>query len=208
MNPRQHVRVLGLILVAAMLAAAPGRADTGFVTDPAQVQAGAYVLDPDHGKITWSVSHLGFSTYRGQFTGVQAKLTADPKAPEMSTLAVTVAMDSVGTLNPELDKHLRSPEFFDVAKFPTATFKATKVAVTGKDTGTITGDLTLHGVTKPVTLQANFHQAGLFPMDKKYRVGFDAQATIKRSDFGIDAYLPLLGDTVTLDIEAEFVKAE
>ncbi len=208
MNPRQHICILGLILVAAVLAAAPGRADTGFVTDPALVKAGAYVLDPDHGKITWSISHLGFSTYRGQFTGVEAKLTADPKAPEKSTLTVTVAMDSVGTLNPELDKHLQSPEFFDVAKFPTATFKATKVAVTGKDTGTITGDLTLHGVTKPVTLQATFHQAGLFPMDKKYRMGFDAQATIKRSDFGIDAYLPLLGDTVTLDIEAEFVKAE
>jgi polyisoprenoid-binding protein YceI len=200
--------VLGLILAAAVLAAAPGHAETGFVTDPTLVNAGAYVLDPDHGKITWSISHLGFSTYRGQFTGVDAKLTADPKAPEKSTLTVTVAMDSVGTLNPELDKHLKSPEFFDVAKFPTATFRATEIAVTGKDTGTITGNLTLHGVTKPVTLQATFHQAGLFPMDKKYRMGFDAQATIKRSDFGIDAYLPLLGDTVTLDIEAEFVKAE
>jgi polyisoprenoid-binding protein YceI len=208
MNPRPRARALGLILAAAVLAAAPGHAETGFVTDPALVNAGAYRLDPDHGKITWSISHLGFSTYRGQFTGVDAKLTADPKAPEKSTLTVTVAMDSVGTLNPELDKHLKSPEFFDVAKFPTATFKATEIAVTGKDTGTITGNLTLHGVTKPVTLQATFHQAGLFPMDKKYRMGFDAQATIKRSDFGIDAYLPLLGDTVTLDIEAEFVKAE
>jgi polyisoprenoid-binding protein YceI len=208
MNPRLRVHVLGLFLTAAVMAAAPGRAETGFITDPAQVKAGTYVLDPAHGKITWAISHLGFSTYRGQFTGVEAKLTADPKAPENSTLSVTVAADSVGTLNPALDKHLKSPEFLDVAKFPTATFKATKVAVTGKDSGAITGDLTLHGVTKPVTLRATFHQAGIFPMDKKYRIGFDAHTAIQRSDFGIDAYLPLLGDTVTLDIEAEFVKAE
>lgn len=194
--------------MVALLAAGPAFAESDFTKDPAKVQPGAYVLDKDHGKITWSVSHLGFSTYYGQITGVEAKLTVDPKAPDNSKLDVTVATDTVASLHPELDKHLKSADFFDVAQFPTATFKATKIAVTGANTGTITGDLTLRGVTKPVTLEATFNQAGTFPMDKAYRLGFDAKGTIKRSDFGMDAYLPMLGDEVGLLIEAEFRKTE
>jgi len=197
-----------LLLSAACLAAAPGHAESPFTTDPAQVPAGNYVLDKDHGKITWSVNHLGFSTYYGQFTDVDAKLTLDPKAPDQSKLDVTIAMSSVGTLNSELDKHLKSDEFFDVAQFPTATFKATKIVVKDERHGAITGDLTLHGVTKPVTLEAVFNQAGANPVDKKYTVGFSGKTVIKRSEFGITAYVPAVGDAVHLELEGEFKRVD
>jgi len=199
---RHHFKLAALGLALALAAAAPASAQ--LVTNPAQVQAGGYALDSDHGKITWSVNHLGFSTYVGQFATVKATLKLDPRNLGATVLEATVDTNSVGTLNPALDKHLKSPGFLDTAKFPTATFKATKVTKTGDKTADIAGDLTLHGVTKPVVVQATFNQAGANPMDKKYQLGFAGSAKIKRSEFGITAYVPAVGDEVTLTIEAEF----
>lgn len=190
---------------AAFLAlSAAGAAQAQTTTVPAAVQAGSYKLDPGHSKITWSVTHFGFSTYIGQFAHVDATLKVDPKAVGASALDVTVDASSLGTLNPALDTHLKSKDFLDVATFPTATFKATKVAQTGEKTADITGDLTLHGVTKPVVVHATFNQAGVNPIDKKYEIGFAGTAEIVRSDFGIKAYVPAISDQVTLTIEAEF----
>ncbi|MDP4023080.1 YceI family protein [Methylobacterium sp. NEAU 140] len=176
--------------------------------DPTQVRPGAYVLDPDHGKITWSVSHLGYSTYYGQFTGLSGTLDLDPKAPEKSRLAVTVPLSGVLTGSARLERHLATPDFFDTQKFPTATFTATGVEPTSPTTARITGDLTLRGTTRPVAIDATFNQAGLSPVDKRYTVGFDGRAVVKRSEFGVNAFLPALGDEVTLRIEGEFKKAE
>lgn len=174
---------------------------------PAAVQAGTFKLDPSHAKITWSVNHFGFSTYIGQFSSVNGTLKLDPKAVGASAVDVTVDTSSLGTLNPALDTQLKSKGFLDAATFPTATFHATKVVQTGERTADITGDLTLHGVTKPVTLQAVFNQGGANPLDKKYELGFAGSATIKRSEFGIKSYVPAIGDEVTLTIEAEFEAA-
>jgi polyisoprenoid-binding protein YceI len=190
--------------LAAILAVSAGAAQAQATTAPAQVQAGTYKLDPDHGKITWSVNHFGFSTYIGQFSKVNADLKLDPKNVAGAGLDVTVDASSLGTLNPALDKEVKGPGFLDAAKFPTATFHATKVTVTGEKTADIAGQLTLHGVTKPVTVQAVFNQAGPNPIDKKYQLGFAGSAKIKRSDFGITSYVPAIGDEVTLTIEAEF----
>ena len=196
--------VLGLS--AALLASAPvALAQT--TTSPAAVQAGTYKLDPAHGKITWSITHFGFSTYIGQFAHVDATLKVDPKAVGATSLDVTVDNNSLGTLNPALDTHLKSKDFLDVATFPTATFKATKVTQTGEKTADIAGDLTLHGVTKPVVVHATFMQGGINPVDKKYELGFSGSAEILRSDFGIKSYLPAISDKVTLTIEAEFKAA-
>jgi polyisoprenoid-binding protein YceI len=193
---------------AAFLAlSAAGAAQAQITTAPAAVQAGTYKLDPSHGKITWSVTHFGFSTYIGQFSSVNATLKLDPKALGASALNVTVDATSLGTLNPALDTHLKSKDFLDVATFPTATFKATKVTKTGEKTADIAGDLTLHGVTKPVVVHAVFNQAGVNPLDKKYSLGFAGTAEITRSDFGIKAYVPAISDNVTLTIEAEFKAA-
>jgi polyisoprenoid-binding protein YceI len=199
---RHHFKFAALGLALVLAAAAPASAQ--IVTNPAQAQAGGYALDSSHGKITWSVSHFGFSTYIGQFATVNATMKLDPNNLGATVLDATIDTTSLGTLNDALDKHLKSPEFLDVAKFPTATFKATKVTRTGDKTADIAGELTLHGVTKPVVVQATFNQAGPNPLDKKYRLGFAGAAKIKRSEFGITTYVPAVGDEVTLIIEAEF----
>ena len=171
---------------------------------PVEVRSGSYVLDPAHGKITWSVDHMGFSTYVGQFTDVAATLDLDVRNPSASTLSATIDTDSVGTLNDQLDSHLRTADFLDTANFPQAQFAATSMRLIDRDSAAITGNLTLRGVTRPVTIEADFNQAGINPVDQKYTLGFDGETTIKRSDFGINYGLPMLGDEVTLNLEAEF----
>lgn len=203
-----------ILLALGLLLATPAAAQTaapnadGPTTDPTQVRPGAYVLDPAHGKITWSLSHLGYSTYYGQITDVKGEATLDPKEPAKSRLSVTVGIDSVSGLNPKLDAHLKTPDFFDTQKFPTATFTATSVEPTSPTTARVVGDLTLRGVTKSVSFDATFNQAGISPVDKTYTVGFDGRAVIKRSEFGINAFLPILGDEVTLRLEGEFKAAQ
>lgn len=182
-------------------------AQTAATRIPAEVQAGTYKLDPSHGKITWAINHLGFSTYRGQFTNVSADLTLDPANPSASTLTASVPLADVDPADDALKAHLQTPDFFDVAQFPTASFVATAIVVDSDDAteADVTGNLTLHGVTRPVTLEVQFNQAGP-AMGGAYKVGFDGETTIKRSEFGITTYLPALGDEVELHIEGEFVK--
>lgn len=189
---------LGLLAGGAVIA------QDAFVTDPAQVRAGTYELDASHGKITWSVSHMGFSTYYGQFVDVAGTLVLDPANPTASTLNVTVPLTAVDTNSDQLDAHLQTPDFFDTANHPTATFTASSIVIDADDPreAEITGDLTLRGVTRPVTIEARFNQAG--EVFGAYVVGFDGEATVKRSDFGINYALPVLGDDVTLHIEGEF----
>jgi polyisoprenoid-binding protein YceI len=206
MRSPSSFKIAALGLAAALLVAAPA-AQAQMTTTPAAVQAGTYKLDPAHGKITWSITHFGFSTYVGQFAHVDATLKVDPKALGATALDVTVDNNSLGTLNAALDTHLKSKEFLDVAAFPTATFHATKVTSTGEKTADIAGNLTLHGVTKPVVVHATFNQAGVNPLDKKYELGFAGSAEILRSEFGIKSYLPAISDKVTLTIEAEFKAA-
>jgi polyisoprenoid-binding protein YceI len=151
---------------------------------------------------------MGYSVSYGLFTDFTGQLVIDPKSPASSTLDVTVNMKSIDTTVPTLDEHLEGSQFFDVAKFPTATFKATKITPAGATTGTVVGDLTLHGVTKPVTLEATFNGGGLNPSGKAFVAGFNATGTIKRSDFGVGAFAPMVGDDVTLTISAEFDQAQ
>ncbi|MBC6983734.1 YceI family protein [Caulobacter sp. 17J80-11] len=181
----------------------PASARQAVTQNPAEVQAGTYAIDPAHSKITWKVSHLGYSTYVGQFAKVEGVLHLDAKNPAASKINVTIDTTSVGTLNPALDKHVKSGEFLDVEKFPVATFNSTQVQPTGPKTAKITGDLTLRGVTRPATVDVTFNQAGTNPLDKRYSLGFAGEAKIKRSDFGITTYIPAVGDEVTLEIEAE-----
>lgn len=196
------------VLLAASLPAQAADPAPALTTDPTQVRAGAYVLDAAHGKITWSVSHLGFSTYYGQITDVAAEATLDPWEPARSRLSVTIGVASINGLNERLNAHLQTPDFLDTAKFPTATFTSTSVEPTGPTTARVSGELTLRGVTRPVAFDATFNQAGVNPVDKKYSVGFDGRTVLKRSDFGVNAFLPALGDEVTLRLEGEFKAVE
>ena len=171
------------------------------------VKPGHYALDTAHGKISWSVNHLGFSTYGGQFAGVTADLQLDPKNVGRIALTASVDMASVGTLNPKLDGELAGDGFFNTKAFPKATFKSSKITITGPQTARIDGDLTLKGHTFPIVISATFNNAGVDPVDKKYTVGFDGASIIRRSTFGVTQYVPFVGDLVTLRIEGEFKPA-
>lgn len=197
-------RVAAIALLA--LAALPVQAAP--TTDLTQLEGGQFAVDKSHAKIIFSTTHFGFSTYYGLFNDFDAKLTFDPKAPAKSALGVTVNMNGIDTTNPKLDAHLKSADFFNAEKFPQAVFTATKIEVTGPAAGTITGDLSLHGVTKPVTLEATFNGGGQNPMTKAYVLGFNAVGHLKRSEFGISTYVPAVGDDVTLTISAEFDRVQ
>jgi len=173
---------------------------------PAAVDAGAYTVEPVHTRVLFAVSHMGFTTWYGEFTNVSGTLTLAPKAVSTSALDIKIPTDTVSTSNTKLDGELKSPVWFDAVQFPTTEFKATHIVKTGHDTANITGDLTFHGVTKPVTLHAVFNGAGVNPLSKQYTVGFNATGEIKRSDFGVKTYVPLIGDEVTLTISAAFVQ--
>lgn len=173
---------------------------------PAEVRAGTYALDSDHGKITWSVGHLGFSTYYGQFVNVQATLNLDPANPSASTLTATIPLTDVAPNSEGLKAHLQTPDFFDTANHPTATFRSTRIVVDPSDPSEadVHGELTLRGVTRPVVMEVEFNQAGP-SMGGVYKVGFDGEATVKRSEFGVNFALPAVSDDVKLHIEGEFV---
>lgn len=196
---------LATAALAAILAFAPP-AFAQSSPDPAQAEGGQFQVDKTHAKIIFSFNHLGFSTSYGLFSDFDASLGFDPKAPAQSTLSVTVNMDGVLTTVPKFDAHLKSPDLFDTARFPTATFKSTAIEVTGPSTGKISGELSLRGVTRPVVLDAVFNGAGVHPMNKKYIAGFNATTKLKRSDFGLTYALPVVGDEVTLTISAEFIR--
>jgi polyisoprenoid-binding protein YceI len=195
-------------LVAASLtvtsAVALAQAPMELVRDPAAVQAGAYDVEPIHTRVLFSVSHLGFTTWYGEFTNVSGALTLDPKKPAGSALEIHIPVATVSTTSAKLDGELKSDAWLDATQFPEIVFKSTKVTETGKDTAKVTGDLTFHGVTKPVTLAVKFNGAGTNPLDKKYTAGFEVSGKIKRSDFGVKTYVPLIGDDVDLIISAGF----
>ncbi len=196
-----------LLTVAALLIAAPAlAAETGITTDASKVQAGTYDVEPNHTQVLFSVNHLGFTTYTGLFTKASGTLVLDPAKPDASKLDVSVDVNSVTTPSEKLTGELKSDAWLDGTKFPNITFKSTKVTKTGAESAKVTGDLTLHGVTRPETLTVKFNGAGVNPLDKKYTTGFEVTGKIKRSDFGVKTYIPLIGDEVTLTIAGAFEK--
>ena len=196
-----------LLLAAALLAApalaqmptsAPGKPDTALAT------AGSYHVDTGHTQVLFTVNHMGFSQYSGQFTQPTGTLRLDPRNPAASQVTISFPIDKVSTTVPALDAHLKRADFFEAERYPNGTFTSTSIVARG-NTATITGDLTLKGVTRPVTLAATFVGAGPGPRGAhKTNVGFHATATIKRSDWGISYAIPLVSDQVELVINAAF----
>ena len=163
----------------------------------------SYAFDPNHTNVLFHDNHFGFSSPSGHFGIKDGTLTLDEQDPAKSAVDVTIDTTSLVTGNPKFDEHIKSADSLDAGKFPTATFKSSKVEVTGKDTAKVSGDLTLHGVTKPVTLDVKLNKEGEHPMTKKKAVGFSASTTVKRSDFGVVKYVPDVADEVKIEIEAE-----
>ncbi|MCB8875245.1 YceI family protein [Acidisoma silvae] len=197
--------LLGTAIAAGLASTAMSHASAQVVTTTAsKVTAGTYNVEPYHTRIVFSVSHMGFTTWYGDFTTASGTLTFDPKSPAKSALDISFPTASVTTTNTKLDGELKSPMWFDAAQFPTITFKSTKIVVTGHNKGVIEGDLTFHGVTHPVTLTAHFNGAGTNPLDKKYTIGFDAHGSLSRADWGVKTYEPLIGDKVDLQLSGAF----
>lgn len=164
--------------------------------------AQTYRLDPMHTNIVFHINHFGFSNPSGKFPDATGELVLDEKSPVNSRVSVTIPVAHLMTGIEKLDEHLKTKDFFDVETYPTATFKSRRVLLTGKDTALVKGDLTLHGVTKSVTLKVKLNKIGE-NMFKKQTAGFTATAMLKRSDFGMKTYLPGLGDEVRLEIDSE-----
>lgn len=192
--------VLSLASVGSAAAQAPAS------HDPSTVEGGTYAVDPNHTQVAFTVSHMGFSNYTGVFSGASGELTLDPKAAGKSSLKVSVPVKSVMTTSSKLDEELKSAQWIDATQFPDMTFVSTKVVLDGKDKAKVSGDLTLHGVTKPIVLAVTFVGAGANPLSKKYTVGFEAKGEIKRSDFGVKTYVPLISDSLHLTIAGAFEK--
>lgn len=192
-----------VLLAAAPLVAQMPKTPPGTRT-VARVTAGTYKVDADHTQVVFTLNHLGFSEYSGQFTQPKGMLTIDPRDAAKDRVEIVFPIDKVSTTVAALDAHLKTPDFFDAAKFPEGRFVSTKVTVSGTN-AVIAGNLTLHGVTKPVVLNAKFVGAGpsLFGAHKTV-VGFSATTSIKRSEFGVNGYLPLVSDKVDLAINAAF----
>ncbi|KHL25945.1 hypothetical protein PK98_05050 [Croceibacterium mercuriale] len=180
--------------------------------DASRVTAGTYTADAGHSLIGWRVNHFGFNDYFGIFGDVAGTLTIDPANPAAAKVDVTVPIANVVTASDGLTAHMlrpgadgKAPDFFGAAPAP-ARFVSTSVQPTGSTGATINGDLTLNGVTRPVTIAAEFTGAGANPMSQKATVGFEGTTTIRRSDFGVNGALPVVSDEVELDITIAFEK--
>jgi polyisoprenoid-binding protein YceI len=205
-----YALALGLfstIAVAQAPMSAPGS------RNPAAVSGGTYNVDPDHTLVVWTLDHLGFSPLSGIFGNVTGTLTLDPKNPNAAKVDVTIPVSKLVTGSAGFTQHLLrpgkdggKPDFFG-ANPGDARFVSTSVVATGQR-AKIIGNLSLNGVTRPVTLDARFYGAGKAPaqMGGKENVGFSATGTIKRSQFGLGLAVPMVGDDVKLEISAAFQK--
>lgn len=197
-------RLISLAFAAAVATtSACALAFTAPATTLEKTSSGIYEIDPTHTNVLFGISHMGFSTYYGRFNRVAGSLNFDAKTPETSRLAVTIDVASIDTNNEKLEGELKSAPWLDAEKFPTASFTSTKIEKLTATTGKLTGDFTLHGVTKPVVLEVTFNGTGINPITQTEELGFSAKGSIKRSDFGITQYLPMVGDDVALTIESE-----
>ena len=225
----KHALWITALTTVSLAACSPPAAEKAEKAQPAAVATpakpapanealpGAYKLDENHASVTFRVNHLGLSRYTARFTDIAADLQFDPANPAAMSVSATIDPRSIETDfhgdKPDFDAELAGPSWLDAAKFPKITFKSTSTEPTGPNTAKVTGDFSLHGVTKPLVLDVIFNGGyDGAPMDPGSRVGFSAQGKIKRSDFGVSYGVPQpgstfgVGDEVEIQIEAEFTK--
>ncbi len=169
-----------------------------------------YKIDPSHASINWTASHFGFSDQTGKITDVTGYINFDEADPKSGSVEVQIGVGSMVTGLPKLDEHLKSADFLNVAKFPTAKFKSTEITTSGKTFAKIKGNLTLLGITKPVTLETKLIKIGTNPINQQKTMGFYATTTLKRSDFGMNFGLPGIANLIKIEInlEANYISGE
>jgi len=188
----QKVYVVMPMLAAVLCSAPAGAADT-------------YSIDLRHTHPSYEIDHFGWSIQRGRFDNVTGTIVLD-RVTKAGSVDVRIEVSSVSTGVSKLDEHLKSEDFFDAAKYPTISFKSSKIVFNADAPSSVPGEMTILGVTKPVTLNVTHFSCGQHPMLKKEVCGAEARATIKRSEFGMSKFLPALGDEVKLLINVEAIK--
>lgn len=170
----------------------------------------SYKIDPNHTNVVAGWNHFGYSHPVANFNDVDGVIVYDAEKVGRSSVKVTLPLSGLDTGVPDLDEHLRSADFFDAQTYPAITFNSTRTEAVGGNKLRVTGDLTVHGVTRPVVLDVTLNKAGVHPLGKRAAVGFDATTTIRRSDFGVKLYVPNVSDEITIRIttEAMVPKAE
>jgi polyisoprenoid-binding protein YceI len=176
--------------------------------DISRAPNGTYVLDAAHSQLMFGISHIGLTNYYGRFDKLSGTLSLDANEPNRSATSITIDTGSVDTPSAQLNDILKGSTVFATNQFATASFRSTSVMRTGAGTGKITGDLTIRGITKPVTLDVVFDGGETDPVKGVFDVGFTARTTVKRSDFGLTGMIwePFVSDEVTLTIEALFAQ--
>ncbi|WP_306016014.1 YceI family protein [Oceanicaulis sp. MMSF_3324] len=195
------------LLICALISASLAGCVSAPVQDPAQLPAGAWALDPAHASTVWRIRHMGLSWYTGRFDEIDARLDFDPARPQDAQLTAIINAASISTGDRAFDATLCGGGWFACEAHPQIIFTSDRIEVTGADTGRIHGQLQLKGVTQAVVLETQFY-GGLFnPLERRQALGFGADMTINRTDFGVGR-LPgnLIGDTVVVRIEAEFLR--
>ncbi|MFD2206442.1 YceI family protein [Kiloniella antarctica] len=194
--------VLSLLLVACGSLIPSGQQNA----EISQWKGGAYTLDPDHASLIFSINHLGFSSYIGRFNRLDSSLDFDPENPEKARLSARVMIDSLDVNNSAFAEDLKGPSWFNAKEFPSAYFESTEIKLTGDKQASMIGNLTLKGVTKPVTFDVSFNGGADNFLTGKYTLGFEARGIIKRSEFGVTFLVPAISDEVELKISTEFLK--
>ena len=180
-----------------LLAAALALAATGTAS------AATYKIDPRHTQVFFTYAHNEYSNLSGRLNEVDGTLEFDPAKPGNSSISIELPIASLSTGVPGLDDHMKSADFFDAEKFPKASFKSTKVVVRDAKHFDLSGDLTIKGITKPATFAVTINHTGENPRRKTPMAGFDAVATIKRADFGVDYMQGVTGETVQIRVSME-----
>ena len=180
----------------------------GLLSAPAYAAPEAYVLDAAHSQVVFSYNHLGFSTTTNMFSGFEGEIMFDQEDPANSSVSVSMPVKSMYTGWEARFNDFMSEAFFDAKDGDMITFNSTSIEVTGENTANITGDLMMNGITKSVVLDAKLNQVMEHPMMKKPWAGFDATVTLLRSDCNLGAYVPFIGDEISVNISIEAMKAE
>lgn len=178
------------------------------LASPAAAQPARYEIDPAHAVVAFLVHHIGYAKVLGQFLKVEGSFTYDAAGQRLEDLVVTLRADSVFSNDAARDEHLKGPDFLDTARHPSIVFRGTAAEPTGPDTGRITGDLTILGVTRPATVTVRKNKEGPYPFGDSYAIGISARATVKRSDFGMVYAVEngWVGDEVEVLIELEAIR--
>lgn len=186
----------------AMFAAACATTATTQAQVSAPLAAEEYVIDPAHTQVAFSIERFGFNFVLGRFDNLAGTIMLDQANPERSSVTATIQVASISSGNTTRDEHLRGERWLDAARFPTMNFRSTAVRRTGENAAEVRGDLTLHGVTAPVTLNVTMNQIGLLPNNQRPGVGFSATGVLSRAAFGLNTAPNLIGDEVRITIEA------